>query len=128
MRTDWAYDESTDPDRDPCFLHYPLDSGGSSLEHYSDRAEQEKIEKSIPLETKKQYPTSLKVNFVGQPHAGVRCPICAYAEKLEVSELMPLFRELDEVMITLRHGVPRRERTLAGGGAYCDYCITGDKA
>ena len=71
--------------------------------------------------------------FVGQPYEGAcyyritRCPICAYTEKLCVSELMPLFCELDEVMITLQHGVLHREQTLASGGAYCDYFITGNK-
>ena len=40
-----------------------------------------------------------------------RCPICIYAEKLGVSELMPLFCELDEVMITLQHGVLHRKQT-----------------
>ena len=54
-------------------------------------------------------------------------PICAYAKKLGVSELMPLFCELDEVMITLQHGVLHREQTLANGGAYCDYFITGNR-
>ena len=87
-------------------------------------------------EKERQYPTSFKVNFVGQPYEGAcyyritRCPICTYAEKLGVSELMPLFCELDEVMITLQHGVLHREQTLADGGEYCDYFITGnnDKA
>ena len=80
-----------------------------------------------------QYPTSFKVDFVGQPYEGAcycritRCPICAYAEKLGVSELMPLFCELDEVMISLQHGVLHRQQTLAGGGEYCDYFITGDR-
>ena len=84
-------------------------------------------------EKEKRYPTSFKADFVGQPHEGAcyyritRCPICAYAEKLGVSELMPLFCELDEVMITLQHGVLYREQTLANGGAYCDYYITGNK-
>lgn len=84
-------------------------------------------------EKEKQYPTSFKVDFVGQPYEGAcyyritRCPICAYAKKLGVSELMPLFCELDEVMITLQHGVLHREQTLADGGEYCDYFITGDK-
>ena len=38
-------------------------------------------------EKEKQYPTSFKVDFEGQPHEGAcyyritRCPICAYAEK-----------------------------------------------
>lgn len=84
-------------------------------------------------EKKQQYPTSFKVDFEGLPYEGAcyyritRCPICAYAEQLGVSELMPLFCELDEVMITLQHGVLYREQTLADGGAYCDYFITGDK-
>lgn len=56
-----------------------------------------------------------------------RCPICAYAEKLGVSELMPLFCELDEVMITLQHGVLHRKQTLANGGEFCDYYITGNR-
>ena len=51
-------------------------------------------------------------------------PICIYAEKLGVSELMPLFCKLDEVMITLQHGVLHRKQTLANGGEYCDYFIT----
>ena len=44
-----------------------------------------------------------------------------------MSELMPLFCELDNVMITLQHGVLHREKTLAAGGEYCDYYITGNK-
>ena len=84
-------------------------------------------------ERERQYPTSFKVDFEGLPYEGAcyyritRCPICSYAEKLGVSELMPLFCELDEVMSTLQHGVLHREQTLASGGAYCDYFITGDK-
>ncbi len=84
-------------------------------------------------EKEKQYPTSFRVDFAGQPYEGAcyyritRCPICAYMEKLGFSELMPLFCALDEVMITLQHGVLHREQTLASGGAYCDYFITGDK-
>ena len=84
-------------------------------------------------EKEAQYPTSFKVDFVGQPYADAcyyritRCPICTYAEKLGVCELMPLFCELDEVMITLQHGVLHRSQTLANGGEYCDYFITGDK-
>ena len=75
-----------------------------------------------------------KVDFVGQPYEGAcyyritRCPVCAYAEKLGVSELMPLFCELDEVMIALQHGVLHRTQTIAGGGDCCGYFITGDKA
>ena len=66
------------------------------------------------------------MDFEGLPYEGAcyyritRCPICSYAEKLGVSELMPLFCELDEVMISL-------QQTLAGGGEYCDYFITGDR-
>ena len=56
-----------------------------------------------------------------------RCPVCAYAEKLGVAELMLLFCELDEVMITLQHGVLHRKQTIAGGGEYCDYFITGNR-
>ena len=93
-----------------------------------------KYVKWYTAEKEKQYPTSFKVDFVGQPYEGAcyyritRCPICAYAEKLGVRELMPLFCELDEVMITLQHGVLHRQQTIAGGGDYCDYFITGDKA
>ena len=85
-------------------------------------------------ERERRYPTSFKVDFVGQPHEGAcyyritRCPICASAKKLGVSELMPLFCELDEVMIALQHGVLHRTQTIAGGGECCDYFITGDKA
>ena len=84
-------------------------------------------------EKEKQYPTSFKVDFVGQPHPGAcyyritRCPICSYCKKLGVEELMPLFCELDNVMITLQHGVLHREQTIANGGKYCDYYITGNK-
>ena len=83
-------------------------------------------------EKEAQYPTSFKVDFVGQPYKGTcyyritRCPICTYAKKLGVQELMPLFCELDEVMITLQHGVLHRQQTLANGGEYCDYYITGN--
>ena len=92
-----------------------------------------KYVKWYTVEKEAQYPTSFKVDFVGQPYAGAcyyritRCPICAYTEKLGVSELMPLFCELDEVMITLQHGVLHRKQTLANGGEYCDYFITGNK-
>lgn len=84
-------------------------------------------------EMERRYPTSFKVDFVGQPYDGAcyyritRCPICAYAEKLGVSELMPLLCELDNEMIKLQHGVLHREQTLASGGEYCDYFITGNK-
>ena len=84
-------------------------------------------------EKEAKYPTSFKVDFIGQPYEGAcyyritRCPICSYARNLGVSELMPLLCELDEVMITLQHGVLHRKQTLANGGEYCDYFITGDK-
>ena len=81
----------------------------------------------------KLYPTSFKVDFEGRPYEGAcyyritRCPICAYAEKIGVKELMPLFCELDQVMVSLQHGVLYRENTIAAGGEYCDYYIVGDK-
>ena len=84
-------------------------------------------------EKERRYPTSFKVDFVGQPYEGAcyyritRCPICTYAEKLGVAELMPLFCQLDAVMITLQHGVLHRQQTIASGGVCCDYFITGDK-
>ena len=84
-------------------------------------------------EKEKRYPTSFKVDFVGQPHDNAcyyritRCPICLYCQKLGVEELMPLFCELDHVMITLQHGVLHRKYTLADGGNCCDYYITGNK-
>ena len=56
-----------------------------------------------------------------------RCPICIYAEKRGVCELMPLFCQLDGVMIALQHGVLHRRQTLANGGDYCDYYITGNR-
>lgn len=84
-------------------------------------------------EREKQYPTSFKVDFVGQPYEGAcyyritRCPICSYTKKLGVEELMPLFCELDNVMITLQHGILHRQQTIASGGEFCDYYITGNK-
>ena len=84
-------------------------------------------------EKARQYPTSFQVDFVGQPYEGAcyyritRCPICSNAESLGVQELMPPFCELDKVMITLQHGVLHRRQTIAAGGQYCDYFITGDK-
>ena len=84
-------------------------------------------------ERERQYPTSFRVDFEGAPYEGAcyyritRCPICIYTEKLGVKELMPLFCELDHVMVSLQHGVLHRQQTLADGGAYCDYYITGDK-
>lgn len=84
-------------------------------------------------EKEKSYPTSFKVDFEGQPYEGAcyyritRCPICAYTKKLRVEELMPLFCELDDVMISLQHGVLHRKETIAKGGDYCDYFIVGDK-
>ncbi len=40
---------------------------------------------------------------------------------------MPLFCELDQVMIALQHGVLHRKHTIAAGGEYCDYYITGNR-
>ena len=84
-------------------------------------------------EKEKLYPTSFKVDFVGEPYEGAcyyritRCPICEYTKKLGVDELMPLFCELDELMISLEHGVLHRKGTIANGADYCDYFITGDR-
>lgn len=84
-------------------------------------------------EKEKLYPTSFKVDFEGEPYEGAcyyritRCPICAYTKKLEVDELMPLFCELDELMISLQHGVLYRKGTIANGADCCDYFITGDR-
>lgn len=95
--------------------------------------ERREVRQMVYAEKEKQYPASFKVDFVGNPYEGAcyyritHCPICAYAERLGISELMSLFCELDEVMISLQHGVLHRSQTLAGGGKYCDYFITGDK-
>ncbi len=84
-------------------------------------------------EKEKLYPTSFKVDFEGEPYEGAcyyritRCPICAYTKKLGVDELMPLFCELDELMISLQHGVLHRKDTIANGADCCDYFITGDR-
>ena len=84
-------------------------------------------------EKEKLYPTSFKVDFEGQPYEGAcyyritRCPICIYTKKLGVFELMPLFCELDEVMISLQHGVLHRKGTIAKGADCRDYFITGDR-
>lgn len=84
-------------------------------------------------EKEAHYPTSFKVDFIGQPYEGAcyyritRCPICIYCKKLGVEELMPLFCELDNVMITLQHGILHRQSTIANGGDCCDYYITGNK-
>ena len=92
-----------------------------------------KYVKWYTTEKEKLYPTSFKVDFVGQPHEKAcyyritRCPICTYCKKIGVEELMPLFCELDNVMITLQHGVLHRKHTIADGSEYCDYYITGNK-
>lgn len=84
-------------------------------------------------EREKQYPSSFKVDFEGQPYPDAcyyritRCPICSYCDTLGVRELMPLFCELDTVMITLQHGILHRKHTIADGGPYCDYFITGNQ-
>ena len=92
-----------------------------------------KYYKWYTAEKEKLYPTSFKVDFVGEPYEGAcyyritRCPICAYTKKLGVDELMPLFCELDELMISLEHGVLHRKDTIANGADCCDYFITGDR-
>lgn len=100
------------------------------------RANQHSILKYVKWytpERERRYPASFQVDFVGRPYEDAcyyritRCPICAYFEKLGAAELMPLFCELDEVMIALQHGVLHRRHTIAAGGAYCDYWITGDR-
>lgn len=84
-------------------------------------------------EKEKLYPTSFKIDFEGQPYEGAcyyritRCPICAYTKKLGVDELMPLLCELDELMISLEHGILHRKNTIANGADCCDYFITGDR-
>ena len=84
-------------------------------------------------EKEAKYPTSFKVDFVGRPSEDAcyyritRCPIYLYTKKLGAEELIPLFCELDHTMIHLQHGILHREQTLASGGQYCDYWITGDK-
>lgn len=81
----------------------------------------------------KRYPTSFKVDFVGEPYEGAcyyritRCPICTYMKKIGASELMPLFCELDELMIRFQHGILHRKDTIANGADCCDYFITGDR-
>ena len=92
-----------------------------------------KYYKWYTTEKEKLYPTSFKVDFEGNPYEGAcyyritRCPICAYTKKLGVFELMPLFCELDDVMITLQHGVLHRKDTIANGAECCDYFIKGDR-
>lgn len=84
-------------------------------------------------EKEKLYPTSFKIDFEGQPYEGAcyyritRCPIYAYTKKLGVDELMPLLCELDELMISLEHGILHRKNTIANGADCCDYFITGDR-
>lgn len=81
----------------------------------------------------RSYPTSFLVDEVGKPYEDAcyyritRCPICTYCKRIGAEELMPLLCELDELMISLEHGVLHREQTIASGGAYCDYYITGER-
>ena len=81
---------------------------------------------AVPIEITEKYITeSAKVN----PFCRIFCKR-PRTERASVNiriRDMPLFCELDEVMIALQHGVLHRARTLASGGAYCDYFITGDK-
>lgn len=92
-----------------------------------------KYAKWYTAEKQARYPTSFQVDFEGQPYEGAcyyritRCPICLYTRKLGVEELMPLLCDLDHVMVGLQHGVLHREKTLAAGGEYCDYYITGNQ-
>lgn len=84
-------------------------------------------------EREAKYPTSFKVDFVGRPSEGAcyyritRCPICIYMKRLGAEELTPLFCELDHVMTAMQHGVLHRSQTIAGGGDFCDYYLTGDR-
>lgn len=84
-------------------------------------------------EKEKLYPTSFKVDFEGEPYDGAcyyritRCPICAYTKKLGVDELMPLFCELDDLIISLEHGALHRKDTIANGADCCDFFITGNR-
>ena len=80
---------------------------------------------------KQKYPThSFKVDFVGQPYYQVPVTTALPAADLHLHgetqcfELMPLFCELDEVMITLQHGVLHRKQTRWRMAEYCDYFIT----
>ena len=84
-------------------------------------------------EKEKQYPILLQGGLCRSaargslllPHHPL--PHLRLCGKLGVSELMPLFCELDEVMITLQHGVLHRKQALANGGEFCDYYITGNR-
>ena len=57
--------------------------------------ERREVRQMVYAEKEKQYPASFKVDFVGKPYEGAcyylitHCPICAYAERLGISELMP---------------------------------------
>ena len=84
-------------------------------------------------EMERKYPDSFKVDFVGQPYEGAcyyritRCPVCSFMKSMDTLELMPLFCDLDSVMISLQHGVLHRKESIASGGSMCDYFITGDR-
>lgn len=81
----------------------------------------------------KLYPTSFKIDFVGKPYKDAcyyritRCPIVTYCKRIGVEELMPLFCELDNLMVHYQHGVLHRKNTIASGGEYCDYFIVGNQ-
>lgn len=53
-------------------------------------------------EKERAYPAFFKVDFEGRPYGGARyyritrCPICAYAQRLGLMEIMPLLCELDK--------------------------------
>ena len=84
-------------------------------------------------EKEKAYSTSFKIDFENEPYSGAcyyritRCPICSYSKKIGAEELMSSLCELDSLMVKLQHGVLHRKFTIASGGPYCDYFITGDK-
>lgn len=81
----------------------------------------------------KLYPTSFKIDLEGKPYVDAcyyritRCPIVTYCKKIGVEELMPLFCELDHLMVHYQHGILHRNSTIAGGRECCDYWIVGNK-
>lgn len=80
-----------------------------------------------------RYPTTFQIDFEGRPYDGAcyyritQCPICQYCRQLDVLELMPFLCDLDNLMVSFQHGILHRSQTIASGGAYCDYYITGDR-
>ena len=84
-------------------------------------------------EKQKKYPTSFIVTRDDPPYENAcwykitRCPICLTCEKYGVKEIMPPLCELDNLMISFRHGVLDRKHMISREGDYCDYLIKGDK-